>query len=57
MPVPIELLNGASGQARTIVAQAAAALAGKAANKGALGAGEPQVDLEQLKREMDSAKK
>ena len=56
MPVPIELLNGQSGQAATIVAQAAAALAG-GKKQGALGPGEPPTDLEKLKREMDSAKK
>jgi regulator of protease activity HflC (stomatin/prohibitin superfamily) len=55
MPVPIELLTGQSAGVGAAAAQAAAALA---ANKGKqLGAGEKQTDLEQLKRELETAPK
>jgi regulator of protease activity HflC (stomatin/prohibitin superfamily) len=56
MPVPIELLNGQSPNAGQALSQAATAPAAKAA-KGQLGPGEKQADLEQLKRELESANK
>jgi len=57
LPVPIELLSGPAGaHAGQAITQAATALAAKAA-KGQLGPGEPQADLETLKREMETAKK
>jgi regulator of protease activity HflC (stomatin/prohibitin superfamily) len=56
MPVPIELLSSGSPQMGHAITQAATALAAKV-TKGALGPGEPQVDLEALKREIENAKK
>jgi regulator of protease activity HflC (stomatin/prohibitin superfamily) len=56
MPVPIELMSASNPQTGQAITQAATALAAKVA-KGALGPGEPQVDLEALKREIENAKK
>jgi regulator of protease activity HflC (stomatin/prohibitin superfamily) len=56
MPVPIELLSSANPQTGQAITQAATALAAKV-TRGALGPGEPQVDLEALKREIENAKK
>ena len=56
MPVPIELLSASNPHAGQAITQAATALAAKV-TKGALGPGEAQPDVEQLKREIENATK
>jgi regulator of protease activity HflC (stomatin/prohibitin superfamily) len=56
MPVPIELLNGSSGQQTgQAIVQAATALAANQSKQ--LGPGEQQAEINRLKRELENAKK
>jgi regulator of protease activity HflC (stomatin/prohibitin superfamily) len=57
MPVPIELLTGQGSALGALATSGATALAATAAKGKQLGAGEKQPDLEQLKRELETAPK